>query len=63
MVKEIGGAKTISETNLLVFLAVIEEKASKIVDRFNKLSNVNMLGGNGARNSQNQPAILTFEDF
>ena len=46
-----------------MFLAVIEEKASKIVDRFHKLSNVNMLAGSPARNTQNQPAILTFEDF
>lgn len=62
--KEIGGSKTISETNLLVFLAVIEHKATQIINTFNKLSNANMLPSNAqAKPPQPQPGILTFEDF
>lgn len=64
IVKEIGGSKSISETNLLVFLAVIEHKAVSIVETFNRLSNPNMLSTNQApRIGQVQPALLTFEDF
>ncbi len=61
VVKEIGGSKTISETNLLVFLAVIEHKAVSIVETFNRLSNPNMLSSPGpAKVGQAQPALLTF---
>lgn len=64
MVKEVGGSKSISETNLLVFLAVIEHKATQIINTFKKLSNPNMLPAtNQARGAQVQPALLTFEDF
>lgn len=61
VVKEIGGSKSISETNLLIFLAVIEHKATQIINTFNKLSNANMLSGQGqAKTAQPQPGILTF---
>ena len=64
VVKEIGGSKSISQTNLLVFLAVIEHKAVSIVETFNRLSNPNMLTGpQQNRLGSAQPALLTFEDF
>lgn len=64
VVKEIGGSRTISETNLLVFLAVIEHKATQIINTFNKLSNANMLTpATQPKQPQPQPGILTFEDF
>ena len=62
--KEIGGSRQISQTNLLVFLAVIEHKATQIINTFNKLSNANMLpSANQNKTSQPQPGLLTFEDF
>lgn len=64
VVKEIGGSRTISETNLLVFLAVIEHKATQIINTFNKLSNANMLpASNQNKPPQIQPGLLSFEDF
>ena len=64
VLKEIGGSKTISESNLLLFLAVIEHKSLSILETFNRLSNPNMLSTNqGPRLGQVQPALLTFEDF
>jgi hypothetical protein len=64
VVKEIGGSRTISETNLLVFLAVIEHKATQIINTFNKLSNANMLPApNAPKQPPPQPGLLTFEDF
>lgn len=60
VVKEIGGSKTISETNLLVFLAVIEHKATQIINTFNRLSNANMLPNNNHKQPQPQPGLLTF---
>ena len=61
IVKEIGGSKTISETNLLIFLAVIEHKSTQIVSTFNRLSNTNMLTSPQQNKvNQVQPAILTF---
>jgi hypothetical protein len=48
----------------LVFLAVIEHKATQIINTFNKLSNANMLpSANQNKTSQPQPGLLTFEDF
>jgi hypothetical protein len=63
VVKEIGGSKSISETNLLVFLAVIEHKATQIINTFNKLSNSNMLPPPQIKGAAPQTGLLTFEDF
>lgn len=64
IVKEIGGSKTISETNLLIFLAVIEHKAISIVETFNRLSNPNMFSSpQPTKLGATQPGLLTFEDF
>jgi hypothetical protein len=63
VVKEIGGSRTISETNLLVFLAVIEHKATQVINTFNKLSNANMLPPAQNKPPQIQPGLLNFEDF
>lgn len=61
VVKEIGGSKTISETNLLLFLAVIEHKATQVINTFNRLSNANMLGAPSLNKPpQPQPGLLTF---
>lgn len=62
MVKEIGGSKTISETNFLVFLAVIEHKATQIINTFKELSNSHMLSG-PSKPAPIQAGMLTFEDF
>jgi hypothetical protein len=63
LVKEISGSKSISESNLLVFLAVIEHKATQIISTFNRLSNQNSNNLTVAKPVQVQPSILTFEDF
>ena len=64
IVKEIGGSKTISESNLLIFLAVIEHKGVSIVETFNRLSNPSMLTAPQAhKTGTTQPSLLTFEDF
>ena len=64
VVKEIGGSKIISETNLLVFLAVIEHKAVSIVDTFNRHSHPNMFSTTQtATLGQTQPGMLTLQDF
>jgi hypothetical protein len=60
VVKEIGGSKSISETNLLVFLAVIEHKATQIINTYNKLSNATMSNTTQPKSAQPQPGILTF---
>jgi hypothetical protein len=61
IVKEIGGSKAMSETNLLIFLAVIEHKSTQIVSTFNRLSNSNMLTSPQQNKiNQVQPSILTF---
>jgi hypothetical protein len=47
-----------------VFLAVIEHKATQVINTFNKLSNPNMQPSNNqAKAPQPQPGLLTFEDF
>ena len=63
IVKEIGGSKTISDSNLLIFLAVVEHKAVSIVETFNRLSNPNMLSAPQTHKTGTQPSLLTFEDF
>ena len=64
IVKEIGGSKTISDSNLLIFLAVVEHKAVSIVETFNRLSNPNMLSAPQThKTGTTQPSLLTFEDF
>ena len=60
--KEVGGSKTISETNLLVFLAVIEHKTIQIVNTFKHLSNSHM-PNNVPKCASLEPSPLAFEDF
>jgi hypothetical protein len=45
---------------LLIFLAVIEHKATQIVSTYNRLSNSNMMNPPPNKVNQVQPAILTF---
>ena len=60
--KEIGGSKTISETNFLVFLAVIEHKATQIINTFKELSNSNMISA-PVKPAPMQGGMFNFEDF
>ena len=60
--KEIGGSKTISETNFLVFLAVIEHKATQIINTFKELSNSNMISA-PVKPAPVQGGMFNFEDF
>lgn len=61
IVKEIAGSKTISESNLLIFLAVIEHKSVSIVETFNRLSNPGMLSNTQHNKiASTQPGLLTF---
>ena len=61
IVKEIAGSKTMAESNLFTFLAVIEHKAVSIVETFNRLSNPNMASGQQPEKlGMTQPSLLTF---
>ena len=46
----------------MIFLAIIEHKATQIVSTFRELSNSNMITKDVKTNNM-QPGLLTFEDF
>lgn len=60
--KEIAGNKAISESNLFVFLAIIEHKAIQIVSTFKQLSNPGIFSS-PSKPLPVQGGMLTFDDF